>query len=133
GRRRPPRPARPPRGARGAPRPPRGDSRARARRAVAEGNRLSGAPAAPERGAVGYQGAGPDPAARFAQELAAAGGVCHRVADEAAAVSAVVELVRARGARRALLGGGALIGRPGLAPGPGAGRPAARGARRPHT
>jgi L-lactate utilization protein LutC len=84
----------------------RDDFLARVRRAVSEGNRHGGAPAAPQRGAVGYQGAGPGPAARFAAELAAAGGVCHRVGDAAAAVAVVVELARGKRARRALLGDG---------------------------
>jgi L-lactate utilization protein LutC len=92
----------------------RDDFLARVRRAVAEGNRLAGAPPAPERGAVGYQGAGPDPAERFARELIAAGGLCHRVADAAAATAAVVGLLRDRKTRRALLGGSPLLDRLGV-------------------
>jgi L-lactate dehydrogenase complex protein LldG len=87
----------------------------RVRRAVAEGNR-AGAAAPPEpRGGVGYQGAGPDPVARFAAGLAAAGGVCHLVADDTAAAAAVLELVRQRQTRRVLLGGGAVPDRLDLA------------------
>jgi L-lactate utilization protein LutC len=87
----------------------------RVRRAVAEGNRAGGAPPLPQRGAAGYQGAGPDPVARFRDELAAAGGVLHLVADETAAVAKVLELVAAKGARRALVGRGAVLDRLGLA------------------
>ena len=44
------------------------------RSAVREGNHAGGAPPLPERGGVGYQGAGDDPVARLRQELTAAGG-----------------------------------------------------------
>jgi L-lactate utilization protein LutC len=81
----------------------------RVREAVAAGNRAGKAPAPPERGNVGYQGAGGDPVARFRDELAAAGGETHIVPDQAAAVAKVLELVEARSARRVLLGGGAVI------------------------
>jgi L-lactate utilization protein LutC len=81
----------------------------RVRQAVADGNRAGAAPALPPRGDLGYQGAGPDPAARFVQELAAAGGVAHLVPDLAAAVAQVVELVRASSARRVLLGRGRVL------------------------
>lgn len=78
----------------------------RVRQAVAEGNRAGGTPALPRRGDLGYQGAGPDPVARFVQELLAAGGQAHLVADHATATTTVVELVRAKAARRVLLGRG---------------------------
>ncbi len=81
----------------------------RVRQAVAEGNRAGGAAPLPARGSAGYQGAGPDPAARFVQELTAAGGVAHRAADREAATAKVVELVRARSARRVLLGRGRVL------------------------
>jgi L-lactate utilization protein LutC len=81
----------------------------RVRQAVAAGNRAGGAPALPARGDLGYQGAGPDPAARFVQELVAAGGQAHLAPDRAAAAAAVVELVRARAARRVLLGRGRVL------------------------
>jgi L-lactate utilization protein LutC len=84
------------------------------RRAVADGNRAGGAPVLPQRGTVGYQGAGPDPVARFRDELGAAGGVLHLVADEPGAAAKVVELVAARAARRALVGRGAMLDRLGL-------------------
>jgi L-lactate dehydrogenase complex protein LldG len=75
----------------------------RIRRAVAEGNR-AGIPALPERGSLGYQGAGDDPVERFCRELAAAGGVAQQVRDADEAVAALQEQVRHRGARRVLLG-----------------------------
>lgn len=81
----------------------------RIREAVAEGNRAGGSPALPQRGAIGYQGAGGDPVARFRDEFAAAGGRTHIVADHAAAAAAVLDLVRARSARRVLVGGGEVL------------------------
>jgi L-lactate utilization protein LutC len=81
----------------------------RVRQAVAEGNRTAGAPALKPRGDVGYQGAGPDPVERFRAELAAAGGLPHLVPDRAAAAEKVIELIRARGGRRILVGRGALL------------------------
>lgn len=81
----------------------------RVRRAVADGNRVGGAPDLPPRGAVGYQGAGADPVARFRDECVAAGGHVQVVADPAAAAEAVVALLRERAVRRALLGGGGVL------------------------
>jgi L-lactate dehydrogenase complex protein LldG len=84
------------------------------REAVAEGNRAGGSPPLEPRGSVGYQGAGPDPVARFIQELTAAGGKAHVVPGHAAAVEAVMEVVRSCGARRVLLGRGAFLDSLGL-------------------
>ncbi len=81
----------------------------RVREAVAEGNRASGSPPLEPRGSVGYQGAGPDPVARFVQELTAAGGKAHVVPGRPAAVDAVLEVVRGCGARRVLLGRGGFL------------------------
>jgi L-lactate utilization protein LutC len=81
----------------------------RVRQAVAEGNRAGAAPPLEARGGVGYQGAGPDPVARFAEQLTAAGGFPHVVPDRAAAVRHVVDLVRGANARRILLGRGPFI------------------------
>ena len=79
------------------------------RQTVAEGNRAGGAPSLPSRGVVGYQGAGADPVARFRDELAAAGGFLHVVADTSAAANVVTALLCERSVRRVLLGGGAVI------------------------
>lgn len=79
-------------------------------------NRAGEGTALPERGQVGYQGAGIEPAARFCQELATAGGTAYRVADGAAAVAQVVDLVRARSAKRVLLGSGTFLDRIDLTP-----------------
>ena len=87
----------------------------RVRHAVAGGNRPGGAPPLPERGTVGYQGSGPDPVARFRDELTAAGGVLHVVPNNEAAVAKVIELVKAKATRRALLGRGPFIDPLGLA------------------
>jgi L-lactate dehydrogenase complex protein LldG len=81
----------------------------RVREAVAEGNRAGGSPPLPERGTIGYQGAGSDPVARFREEFATAGGHTQVVADRAAAVIVILDLVRARSARRVLLGGGEVV------------------------
>jgi L-lactate utilization protein LutC len=82
---------------------------AEVRQAVAAGNRAGGAPPLPERGAVGYQGAGPDPVARFRDALAGAGGQTQVVPDAAAAVAAVLGVVRRHAARRVLLGRGDVL------------------------
>jgi L-lactate dehydrogenase complex protein LldG len=81
----------------------------RIRAAVAAGNRAGGSPALPERGNIGYQGAGDDPVARFCQELAAAGGQAHRVADAAEARRAILDMVQSRSIRRVLLGQGDVL------------------------
>jgi L-lactate utilization protein LutC len=84
------------------------------RQAVAEGNRAGTVPPLPERGTVGYQGAGADPVQRFCAELTAAGGVGHVVANNEAAREKVLALVRERGARRVLIGHGDVIDSLGL-------------------
>jgi L-lactate utilization protein LutC len=73
------------------------------RRAVAEGNRAGQVPGHPDRGGVGYQGGGPDPLRRFAEECRAAGGQVHVVPDPAAAVARILALLNAAGARRVVL------------------------------
>jgi L-lactate utilization protein LutC len=79
------------------------------RDAVREGNRAGDAAPLPERGNAGYQGAGDDPAARFQQELTAVGGKCHRVPDASSATACVLDLLRAKGARRVVLGRGGIL------------------------
>jgi L-lactate utilization protein LutC len=79
---------------------------ARVRQAVQAGNRAGQIPPLPDRGSCGYQGAGPDPVARFCQELGAVGGVCHQVPDAQAATATLLDLLAARGCRRVLLGSG---------------------------
>jgi L-lactate utilization protein LutC len=86
----------------------------RVRQAVAEGNRAGGAAPLEPRGAVGYQGAGPDVVARFRDELAAAGGQTCVVPDRLAACAAVLALVHRFGARRVLLGRGHCVDTLGL-------------------
>jgi L-lactate dehydrogenase complex protein LldG len=76
---------------------------ARVRTAVAEGNRVGDARPRPERGRVGYQGAGPDAIRRFCAELTAAGGFPHLAADRETACRIALDLVRTRSAERALL------------------------------
>jgi L-lactate utilization protein LutC len=85
------------------------------RRAVAEGNRAGHVQARPERGDVGYQGAGADPVTRFAEECKAAGGQVHVVPDGGGAVAKIVELVKASAARRVVLDRGELLDSLGLA------------------
>jgi L-lactate dehydrogenase complex protein LldG len=81
----------------------------RIREAVTAGNRAGGSPPLPERGNVGYQGAGSDPMVRFQEEFTRAGGVVHRVADGVEAVYAVVEFVRSRSIHRVWLGRGPVL------------------------
>jgi L-lactate utilization protein LutC len=82
----------------------------RIRAAVSEGNRAGGSPAKiPERGQIGYQGAGPDPLVRFQETFAAAGGQLHVVADSASAAGFILELVRSRSIRRVFLGRGDVL------------------------
>ena len=81
----------------------------RVRQAVAAGNRAGDAAPLPERGAVGYQGAGPDPVARFCQELTAAGGHPHLADGPEDASAEVLALVQAHSARRVLLGRGPFL------------------------
>jgi L-lactate utilization protein LutC len=83
----------------------------RVRQAVAEGNRAGASPSLPERGAVGYQGAGPDPIGRLREELSAAGGTLHVAADDATAAAKVRELIAQKTVRRALVGRGSVIDR----------------------
>jgi L-lactate dehydrogenase complex protein LldG len=82
----------------------------RIREAVREGNRAGGSPALiPERGQIGYQGAGTDLLLGFSGAFTAAGGQLHIVADAAAAVAAILDLVRSRSIRRVLLGHGEVV------------------------
>jgi len=86
----------------------------RVREALRQGNRPGEAADIPARGGLGYQGAGTDPVARFAEQLTAAGGHPYIVPDRAAALAQVIELVRSRSARRALVGRGDFIDTLGL-------------------
>ncbi len=81
----------------------------RVREAVTAGNRAGGNPALPERGKIGYQGAGDDPVAHFQEEFVRAGGTFHRVADRDEAARVVLDLVRASSLRRVLLGRGPVL------------------------
>lgn len=82
---------------------------ARVREAVREGNRAGGAPPLPDRGSVGYQGAGADPVDRLASEWSAAGGHFHRAAGEAEALRKIQEILAEINPNRVLLGGGLFI------------------------
>jgi L-lactate dehydrogenase complex protein LldG len=88
---------------------PRDSFLERVRAAVQAGNRTAAAAPLPSRGTVGYQGAGPDPVARFREQLTAAGGQLFIAANPDAAAARAVELVRAKAARRVLLGQGAVM------------------------
>jgi L-lactate dehydrogenase complex protein LldG len=83
----------------------------RVRQSVQAGNRAGMAPELPERGSVGYQGAGPDPVARFCEEFTRAGGAAHVAANAEAAWQTVRGLVRARNAQRLILSRGGLVDR----------------------
>src|SRR5207237_10604502 len=81
----------------------------RVRRAVEAGNRTGQATKLEPRGAIGYQGAGPDPASRFCEAFAIVGGHAHRVPDAETAIARVLELVQAKSIRRIILGGSTLL------------------------
>src|SRR5262249_41624690 len=81
----------------------------RVRRALSAAARPGRGGLLPERGAVGYQGAGGDPVERFCTELTAAGGHAHRVTDSVSAAARVLELVRSKSVRRALVGRGPFL------------------------
>jgi L-lactate utilization protein LutC len=63
----------------------------------------------PERGAVGYQGAGADPLARFVEMAKAMGAVPYVVADRDAALAEIGAILDRIGAKRALLGTGPVL------------------------
>lgn len=82
----------------------------RIREAVLEGNRAGASPSAiPERGQVGYQGAGADLLGRFRAEFVAAGGQLHLVSDSSGAAAIILDLVRSRSIRRVLMGHGEVL------------------------
>jgi L-lactate dehydrogenase complex protein LldG len=82
----------------------------RIREAVIEGNRAGGTPTnIPERGNIGYQGAGADPVALFRETFAAAGGQLHVVDDHAGAAEVILDLARSRSIRHVLLGRGEVL------------------------
>jgi L-lactate dehydrogenase complex protein LldG len=81
----------------------------RIREAVRAGNQAGTKIPLPDRGTIGYQGAGSDPVERFHRELATAGGQFYQVDAPPAAAATVLQIVQALGARRILLGLGALI------------------------
>jgi len=87
----------------------------RVRHAVQQGNRPGSAADIPARGTVGHQGAGDNPIERFCSELQTWGGHAYLVTDVAAAVAQVLVLVRAKAARKALLGRGPFVDTLGLA------------------
>jgi L-lactate dehydrogenase complex protein LldG len=81
----------------------------RVRQAVDEGNRAGAAAGRPERGGVGYQGSGPDAMRSFCDELTAAGGSPHLAPNRDTAWRIVLDLVRTRSVRKAVLERCALI------------------------
>jgi L-lactate utilization protein LutC len=83
----------------------------RVRHALAEGSRHAASPAIESRGAIGYQGSGADPVSTFVTQLEAVGGTAHVVQSPDAAVQAVGQLVKAKNARRILLGDSPLLNR----------------------
>ena len=81
----------------------------RVRQSLRQSSRPGEAAPLPDRGGVGYQGGGPDLVATFRDQLTAAGGTCHVVADTAAAIAKVLELMQAKSAKKALLGYGPFV------------------------
>jgi L-lactate utilization protein LutC len=84
---------------------PRDAFLARVRQAVAQGNQAGAVPPLPERGTVGYQGAGSDAVACFREAFSAAGGFFHAVPDAGSAILRVLDIAQTRSAHRVLLGG----------------------------
>jgi L-lactate utilization protein LutC len=87
----------------------------RVRDAVSAGQRARAVHSPPERNGVGYQGAGPDPVARFAAECTAAGGQVWPVRGSCEAMARALEILRAMSARVVLLGTGQVLDSLGLA------------------
>lgn len=83
----------------------------RVRQALHEGHRPAPAPPLQPRGRVGYQGGGPDPVARFAETFAAAGGFLHRFDGPDPALAFILEMLKSKAARQALVGTGPVIDR----------------------
>jgi L-lactate utilization protein LutC len=73
------------------------------RQAVQQGNRTGRAPEPPERGRVGYQGAGADLVNHFCAELQKAGGLAHPVTEPSACLPVLRQLLEGK-PRRVLLG-----------------------------
>lgn len=63
----------------------------------------------PDRGDVGYQGAGDNPVARFCTEFQTAGGNTHLVTTSQEAIEHLLELLRERGVKRVLLTRGPVV------------------------
>ena len=87
----------------------------RVRTAVAQGNKAGHAPALPERGMVGYQGAGPDPVQRFCQELRNAGGFPHLAENDDQACRIIRDIVGTKEVRKIVTGVGGMVESLGLA------------------
>jgi L-lactate dehydrogenase complex protein LldG len=79
--------------------------------AVREGNQAGKAPPLPERDAVGYQGAGPDPVQRFSEMLAVAGGKLVQAASAQQVNSSVLQHLKRLNVRRVLLGCESILAR----------------------
>lgn len=82
----------------------------RVRQAVRDGNQAGAAPALPQRGAIGYQGAGAaGMVAKFCTELTNAGGVPHVVPDADEAVVCMRRIIDECQARRIVIGRGEFL------------------------
>jgi L-lactate dehydrogenase complex protein LldG len=81
----------------------------RVRRAVHEGNRHGAAAPLPERGAVGYQGAGADPLATFIDNCRTMGMQPALVQSRDELIAQIGAILDAKGARKILLGRGDLV------------------------
>jgi L-lactate dehydrogenase complex protein LldG len=81
------------------------------RKAVAEGNRAGAGQAPLPNAQVGYQGAGDDHVAGYAQAFEAAGGKVHIVANELEAVGTITTVLQQARVQRLVLGQGPVIDR----------------------
>ncbi len=84
------------------------------RQAVRDGNAAGLTHSLPERGRLGYQGAGADPVARFCAELKAAGGYPYVAESDEAAWRIIRKLLADTAARKVVLSRGGVVERLGL-------------------
>jgi L-lactate dehydrogenase complex protein LldG len=81
----------------------------RVRDALAAGRRAGAAPPLPVRGQVGYQGAGPDPLARFVEMNRAMGARPQTVASRDEGLERLLPILESKKAKKILLGSGPVI------------------------
>jgi L-lactate utilization protein LutC len=81
----------------------------RVRQAVSTGNRPGAGVTIEPRGQTGFQGAAVDQVQHFRDQFTSVGGFFHLVADGASCLQKILEVLRAKSAKRILLAGGKLL------------------------